>query len=336
MQASNINNITLNANIHNTNTLLKSVSLNIAENEKLAINYNVNSNNKHAGGAICKKFLSFIPFKKSKFAVMSTKDGKVQIGLKFDEEFRNSLEFQNISKQENKTDGMIDHIDISISTTNGLGDAIPDDLNSHIPEIISNHDTQQFQKINKSLVSPVYLMRTKIIKYEQNGYFDWHTDFKSAPTHLYNLLIYPPYSICKKYTGGELVIINKEGHEQSIDPKTFTKWTTVVLDLDTKHSVNRTEYLSIKNQNNDLIERIMIKCELHFSEYVINLYEESKAYYDASNYVYPTATPNIDEQECIFEEKKEIYKHCKEEKMDGFHDDDVEMDGGLFGSDEDF
>jgi len=249
------------------------------QNMEKVIRSNYNSNN-----LIYKDFLQYIPFTQSKIGVSNIIAGELHVGSRIDNNVRYSYEFHNINRKENKIENMIDSINLSIGLKykiKGFGAAIPDYLNAHIPEIIN-----QYNYVGNP--PSVYLTETRIIKYTDNGYFGWHIDFKSDPTHLYNLIIYPPYSLCKPYSGGELVVMEGD-QERAIDPKIFTTWTTIILDLDTKHRVNQTKYNPNVNNNNNLIDRIIIKCELHFSEQILKSKPETKAYNSAIKYKYPVA-----------------------------------------------
>jgi len=232
-------------------------------------------------------FLKYIPFNTSTVGFSNFNKNKVSVGSTIDVDIRRSEDFKNIEKTEDKVDSMVHRISMTVRFKNNIFDigyTIPDYLKSYLSDDIRCYDSSG-EYDDDECKPNAFLMKTKIIKYNNNDFFDWHIDAKSGYTHMYTLLIYPPYSICKPYTGGELVLL-KGNKEHAIDPKKFEKWTTIILDLNTQHCVNKITY-DTNNTNNNLIERIVIKSELHFSEYILKLWFETKIFDSCLDYKYP-------------------------------------------------
>lgn len=68
------------------------------------------------------------------------------------------------------------------------------------------------------------------IKYEKEGKFEWHSDYKLSDTHNYTVLLYPP----QKVEGGELKIKMYNG--EKIIKMNEHKWTIVFMDVNIMHT----------------------------------------------------------------------------------------------------
>lgn len=95
-----------------------------------------------------------------------------------------------------------------------------------------------FQQIDHPLVKERFDIEyhdVKLTRYTVGGHFGRHFDPKPKPTSLFKVLIFPGNP---EYCGGDLIFY-ENGHEEILQPSTFTKTTAVLLRYGIEHQVSK-------------------------------------------------------------------------------------------------
>lgn len=82
----------------------------------------------------------------------------------------------------------------------------------------------------------------KLLKYNKDGFFNWHTDKKLHQNHTHTALIFP--ADINNFTGGKLIIADDKNiknavHVTTINVSVYTKWVLVFFPIEYYHSVQK-------------------------------------------------------------------------------------------------